>query len=269
MNKTEVINSGKYKFTVTTNVQLYEDRITCHTYKLGGEYADCVNISYKYKNNKPVKAMIPHLLYEPECAVASLLTKGSGTELMIKRAILYAYNDVPSVPIFEFEDDSNIDCVEKQMGKPPPRKTVKPVNLEFFNIAYHGKTWYESRFNAQMIDSEKYKRYKKSLEFLTDPAKKPEFKNFLEIIENKHAADSPQLRLLEDCYRAPTYRKFFEAIPREARCSILYEWLETFMKHYIIYDNNWYIDARNMEAVQSGGSREKFYIFSYKKTSNF
>jgi hypothetical protein len=41
------------------------------------------------------------------------------------------------------------------------------------------------------------------------------------------------------------------------------------MKHYIIYDNNWYIDARNMEAVQSGGSREKFYIYSYKKTSNF
>jgi len=276
MNKTEIINSGKYKFKITTNIQLYEDRITCHTYKVGGDYADCINISYKYNNNIPVKAMIPHLLYEPECAVGMFLERGSGTELMIKTAILYAYNHVKSIPLFEFEDDSNIDCVEKNMKLEVPRKLTKPLNLAFYHIAYHGTTWYEARFNAKMIDSEKFKRYRKSLEFLTDPGQKPEFKFFLEIIENKHAKDSPQLKMLEKYYnKGVTYRKFFEAIPKDDRCDILYEWLETFMKYYIDYDNkNWYIDARKMNSytLQSGGSLSKklsYYIFSYKKTSNF
>jgi len=268
--RTEIITSGKYKFKVTTNIQLYEGRITSHTYKLGGDYGDCINISYKYKNNIPIKAMLPHLLYEPECAVGGFLEKGSGTEEMIKTAILYAYNDVKSIPIFEFEDDSNIDCVKKDMGAAPPRKLTKPLNLAFFHIAYHGTTWYEARFNAKMIDAEKHKKYKKSLEFLTDPSKKPE------IIENKHAEDSPQLINLEKYYnKSLTYRKFFEAIPKEERCNILYEWLDTFMKYYIFYDNrDWFIDARRMNSanVQTGGSLSKnlsYYIFSYKKTSNF
>jgi hypothetical protein len=312
--RTEIITSGKYKFKVTTNIQLYEGRITSHTYKLGGEYrkmlkldaplgvtsafedvmlvqefntdersedvikfgtqryGDCINISYKYKNNIPIKAMLPHLLYEPECAVGGFLDI---TEDMIKTAILYAYNDVKTIPIFEFEDDSNIDCATQS----PPRKLTKPLNLAFFHIAYHGSTWYEARFNAKMMDPEKHKKYKKSLEFLTDPSKKPEFKFFLEIIENKHAEDSPQLINLEKYYnKSLTYRKFFEAIPKEERCNILYEWLDTFMKYYIFYDNrDWFIDSRRINAanpsnVQSGGSLSKnlsYYIFSYKKTSNF
>ena len=274
--RTEIITSGKYNFKLTTNIQLYEDRITSHTYKLGGRYGDCINISYKYKDNIPIKAMLPHLLYEPECAVGTFLEKGSGTEHMIKTAILYAYNDIKSIPIFEFEDDSNIDCATQS---PPPRKLTKPLNLAFFHIAYHGTTWYEARFNAKMLDPEKHKKYKKSLEFLTDPAKKPEFKFFLEIIENKHPEGSSELKNLEKYYnKSLTYRKFFEAIPKEERCNILYEWLDTFMNHYIFYDNRgWYIDARRMNPgnagnVQSGGSLSKnlsYYIFSYKKTSNF
>lgn len=217
--------------------------------------------------------MLPHLLYEPECAIGSFLEKGSGSELMIKTSIRYAYNDVKTITKFEFDDDSHIDCIEKDMSKRPPRKAIKPLNLAYFYIAYHGKTWYEARFNAKMMDAEKYRRYRQSLAFLTDPSKKPPFLEFLQIISSIE-----NIELLEKYYsKATTYREFFENIPKVRRCDVLYPWLNTFMKHYIgsaFDDKGWYIDATIMdsEATQVGGcisSRLKYRIFSYKKMSNF
>ena len=278
MSSSEIVQAGKYKFLIKRNIQLYRDQILVHTYKIGGDYEDCINISYIYKNNKPFEAKIPHLLYEPECAVGSFLEKGSGTEIMIRTAILYAYNDVKSIPFFKFDDDSHIDCVEKNMIKTPPRKPTKPVNLAFFYIAYHGKTWYESKFNAKMVDPEKYRKYKNSLSFLRDPSKKPPFIEFLQIIGSS-LESTEKIHILEGYYnRALTYRDFFENIPKTRRCEILYEWLTTFMRHYIgstFSDKEWYIDVNNMNNlndVQSGGSLSrsvKYRIFSYKKMSNF
>ena len=132
----------------------------------------------------PIRVKIPHLFYEPECAVDSFLERGGGTEIMIKTALQYAHKDVPSITIFEFDDDSHIDCIEKNMSTKPPRKSINPLNLAFFSIAYHDMTWYEARFNAKMINAEKYKQYKQSLQFLKDPTKKESFESFLQIIGN-------------------------------------------------------------------------------------
>lgn len=268
---TEVVQAGKYKFTITRNIQSYRDEIIVHTYKVGGDYADCVNISYRYEKNKPVQAKIPHLLYEPECTTGSLLEKGSGTEIMIKTAIRYAFNDVKTLANFEFQDDSHIDCIEKDTRKPPPRKPTQPLSLAYFYIAYHGKTWYEARFNAKMIDAGKYKNYKKSLDFLTDPAQKVDFVRFLQII-------GEPLESLEKYYtKALTYREFFEAIPKTRRCELLSGWLNTFMNHYIgstFDDKGWFINVNTMDTPQDGGSASltrnlKYRIFSYRKMSNF
>lgn len=268
---TDIIKVGKYKFKIIKNIVEYRGEIFIHTYKLGGDYEDCINISYIYKNNKPVQVKLPHLLYEPECAVESSLAKGSGTEIMIKAAIRYAYKDVPSITKFEFDDDSHIDCVDKDLTKSPPRKPVKPLNLAFLFIAYHGMTWYEARFNAKMINQTKYKKYKKSLEFLTK--EKPSFNTFLQII--KGSIDSVEkIEALENYYSgATTYKEFFQAIPRNNRCDLLYGWLNTFINHYIVFDDKgWFIDVNDMDTtVQTGGAftRKKHKIFSYKKISSF
>jgi hypothetical protein len=265
-----IVQVGKHIFKITKNIQSYRGEIIIHTYKLGGIYEDCVHISYKYKDNLPVQVIIPHLLYEPECAVDSFFEKGSGTESMIKTAIRYAFNDVPSLPNFEFDDDSHIDCVEKDMGKIPPRKPQKPMNLAYFYIAYYGKTWYESRFNAKMVNASKYAKYRESLRFLTDPSKKLDFPSFLEIIG--YALDSTdKISYIEKCYeKATTYREFFENIPRSKRCEILAGWLNSFMKYYIgstFNDKGWYINIYTMDDVtQECGSlsRTKQYrIFSH------
>ena len=254
--------------------------ILTHTYKLGGAYKDCVNISYMYSNNSPVRVKIPHLLYEPECSIDSNLEKGSGTERMIKAAIRYAYNDVPSLPIFEFEDNSHIDCVPKNMLESPPRKPIKPLNLAFFSIAYNGSTWYELRFNATMSNTEKYAEYKERLSFLTDPLAKLPFIEFLHSIAI--SMDSvEQISYLEPLYISTnTYRDFLKAIPKDKRCDILAPWLHTFMKHYIgdvFSHTGWQIDVRTMDFKSGGKRKEKrrsrkigshYRIFNWEERHN-
>lgn len=266
----EIIEIDKYKFFIQRRIETYRDEIIIHTYKVGGNYKDCITISYRYKESKPVQATIPHLLYEPECAVDTFLEKGSGTEILIKSALRYAYKDVTTIPYFEFTDNSHIDCVDKDLTKKPPRKPIKPLNLAFFYIAYHGITWYEARFNAKMIDTEKYKKYKKSLSFLEDPSKKVAFIEFLQII-----GITDSIKDLESIYvKASTYREFFNNIPKTKRCDLLFGWLNTFMNYYIgstFDDKGWYIDIRNMDKTKNiivGGSlssKKTYRLFSYKE----
>jgi hypothetical protein len=278
MPTTEEVSEGKYKFKITRNIQDYNGKIISHTYKIGGDYPDCVNISYTYHDNKPISAKLPHLLYEPECAIGSSLEKGSGTELMIKNALKYAYKDVPSISIFEFDDDSHIDCVEKNIAKPPPRKPTKPVNLAYFYIAYHGMTWYEARFNAKMKDSERYKAYQNSLTFLIDPKQKLPFIRFIEIIGGSFSSTERITELEKYYIPATTYREFFQNIQPIKRCDMLYGWINTFMEHYIrsiFSDKGWYINILHMESkpiLKGGGAlsnRLHYRIFPYKKITNF
>ena len=269
MSHVEFVQTGKYKFKITRNIQEFRGQTLIHTYKIGGaELSDCVNISYIYENNKPKRAKIPHLLYEPECAVGSSLERGGGTELMIKTLLRYAFNEVPTVNQFEFEDNSHIDCMDKNLTNAPPRKPKKPLNLAYFFIAYHGMTWYEARFNATMIDKTKYKLYKEKLKFLTDA--KPAFELFLNIIGSA-LSSTEEAAYLEKLYnKTATYREFFEAIPKTKRCLVLYSWLNTFMEHYLstsFSSSGWVINVNNMDkpAQIVGGSHGGLYkIFSYR-----
>lgn len=284
----EIVNAGRYRFKIIKNIMKHSDRIINHTYKIGGDlcgratkeylstfgeedYEDCIGISYKYSNNIPVSVSLPYLLYEPECSVGSDLQRGQGTELIIKTAIRYAYNDVPDLPIFTFDDMSHIDCIAKDLTTPPPRKPSKKVNLSYFSIAYNGMTWYEARFNAKMIHNEAYNNYKKSLEFLTDPKAKLPFEGFLEITQ----PSSEQIAILEPIYaRTATYRQMFEEIPEAIRCDTLYMWISSFMKHYIGHtfsEKGWKIDVTDMEprkqSRRRGGMRTKVLMSSTRKNN--
>jgi len=254
MGEPEIIYAEGYAFTVRTNILQYEGVILNHTYTFGGKYSDCVYVSYGYRKGTPVSAKLPHLTYEPECSLASNLSRGSGTALLLRTALRYAYNAVPSIPIFEFDDMSNIDCVEKNMAKSPPRKHIQPLNLAYFSIAYHGKTWYEYIFQANMMDVEKYKAYRERVRHLQLPEKKPSFHEFLQL---STPPESQYVFLKELYLSADTYRDFFMRIPETERYQILYPWLGTFMKNFLgttYSGNNWYIDVRNMNS-QKGGSR--------------
>lgn len=273
----KTLKEGKYTFTISKTIMRYGDAIISHTYKLGGEYADCVNISYTYANNKPISVTMPHLLFEPECSLGVHLEKGSGTITMIKAAMRAAHADVPQIDDFYFDDMSHIDCNDKNMLKSPPRKPIRPVNLACFSIAYYGKTWYEMRFNATMIDSERYKQYRESMTFLTDPGKKLPFVQFLQIIK----PPAEHISELKGWYTTSnTYREFFESIPKDKRCDILYYWIEPFIKHYLkdtYSEKGWKINIKRMDVRHhTGGTRKRskrgvepiYSLFEYRKMHN-
>ena len=148
VSTSDIIDIGRYRFKVIKNIIKHNDILISHTYKVGGDYADCINVSYKYSNNVPISVSMPHLLYEPECAIGSILEKGTGTELLIKSAIRYAYTDVPSLSIFTFDDMSHIDCNKKDITKRVPRKPSNLLSLHWSTSSSHIMTRYEARYSA-------------------------------------------------------------------------------------------------------------------------
>lgn len=260
------VKIGKYTFKIIENIMRYNNNIFSRTFKIGGDYEDCVNLSYAYSNGSPQSAKLPHLMYEPECTVGKYLERGGGSELMIKTLLNYAYKKIPEVNVFEFDDMSNIDCVEKDLSKYPPRKPVRPLKLSYLSIAYNGMTWYEKHFNAKMKDLYKYKKYRERISFLTNKDVKVIFERFLEITKPP-IEQIPQLKIWYESTK--TYREFFNVIPFEDRCNILFSWLDNFMIYYlhdVFTDRYWYINIRDMD-LKNGGkrpTRKRFYPSKYK-----
>ena len=252
----EIVKAGGYTFKIIESQMKYQDKTISHTFKIGGDYENCVHLSYFYKNDTPVSAKLPHLMYEPECSIESNLARGIGSELMIKTLLRHAYKKIKSVHIFQFDDMSHIDCEEKDMTVRPPRHMKRPLHLAFFSIAYNGMTWYEKRFQATMIDKERYIRYRERLQFLTDESKKVDFLRFLEIAQPPHDQLS-DLKLFYE--KTKTYREFFNAIPFESRCDILLPWLETFMLYYIsdVYTTAWEMDILKFNPYIGGSKTRK------------
>jgi hypothetical protein len=266
---TEIINVGRYSFKIIENKMAYGDKIISHTFRIGGEYDNCISISYKYDmENKPISAKIPHALYEPECSIGSNLERGPGTILMLKTLLRYVYKKIPTIKIFEFDDMSHIDCIPKDVSKPPPRQSLKPLSLSYLSIAYNSNTWYEEHFNAKMRDSIAYNKYREALHFLKKPSAKVEFIEFLQIAQ----APKEQYIYLESIYKtARTYREFFDAIPKEKRCDLLLPWLVEFLNYYlkgIFSTDNWEINVTEMNKIK-GGKRKtqrnsKIYGSNYR-----
>ena len=80
-----VVTVGKYKFQIIDNILMSEDtgNIYNQSFKIGGDYADCVSVSIRYTKNQPVHAYIPHAMYDPECSMDVPLERG-GSVVMIK-----------------------------------------------------------------------------------------------------------------------------------------------------------------------------------------
>lgn len=263
MIKTTVI-SGNYNFLITdVSTPNREGNIGTRSFSIGGTYEDCINISYLYCDNEPISAKITTVDYEPECALNMNLEKGGGTVIMLKTLLYHAFKEIPSISLFDFDDMSNIDCIEKDMSKDPPRKSLKPLSLAYLYIANYSYTWYEKNFDARMANDSMYTNYRNEIGFLIDPSKKVDFTFFTDICKmnatttrlSAHAKAelskeiNNQIDELKPLYESSkTYQEFFHKIPIQHRCKILFPWLDTFMNYYLrrVYNtNNWIIDINS------------------------
>lgn len=259
------ITANGKEFVIYENIIRYEGKIKIHTFKMGGDYEDCINGSIEYDNEyNPRFGILSHAEYDAECSVGSSLNKGVGSVLMIKTFLRYIHEKYPTVTTFHFSDMSRIECATDEniahsmaSGRPRKRGTyIVPMSLPYLSIAYNDKTWYEKYFNAEYLDPEMHNRYRNSLQFLHRSSDKPSFDFFTSLA----SVPISQYDYLRPKYNnTATYHEFFHSIPKRDRCVILRPWLEKFMQYYInttFNHNGWVIDITKMNMIRGGGKRK-------------
>jgi hypothetical protein len=213
------IHIKKYQFESFIKKNQYIDYIHIGTPR----FRFCIEIAIQKKDNLPIKGKLVQLKSEPECGIPTLLEKGDFT-LLIHVTFLFCKALYPSIHVYEFDDESHIDCGIQPDNSMPPRKTIKPLSLAYLSIATYGQTWYERQFHAMMINSDNYKIYRDSIQNLDAPISNT-FLNFGEFIR-KYYLNSYLQENLEPYFKVDeTWFTFFKSIPKSQQCDLFYNWL--------------------------------------------
>ena len=260
MESTIQIKNGKYTFIIKETMYDRDGLLLYTTIKMGGDYADCVNVSIVYKDNKPVYAKMPHVMYDEECAYNEhsntkiILQKGNGSKIMMQTIIAYIKQKYPLITEIRYDDMSSIECAtETETKSAITRKrgsNIKPMPLYYLSIAYNGQTWYEKYFNARMQDIDKHTKYRERVNLLLS-SKPVDYNEFIRI---SYVPKQLWTELFEYYKTAETYSNFFHAIPKQDRCRLLLPWIDAFMRHHLnrVFSNNdWVIPL-----TVSGGKRK-------------
>jgi hypothetical protein len=242
-SKKIMVTSGPYKFQIIDNTLYSRDntQIYSRSFKIGGTYPDCVNISVIYENNKPMYASMPSILSDPDCLFIRPLDNGSGTIIMTKTLLRYVYVQLPRLTHINFDDNSNIECATEEEMKKGSRfrkkgTYVKPMPLYYFSILFNGQTWYEKHFNATQKDEARHQQYRKRVnDFLYSPEFKANmgFDKFVSLFDKK---EEEMTELYQYYNNTNNFNDFFQSIPKHHRCRLVGPWIEQFMKFMI--ENN-------------------------------
>ena len=272
--ETEEITVGNYHFIVKDNTYSYDERIISRNFSIGGSQSDCVNVSITYKNNEPISASIPYLLYDPDCSIDTPLDKGKGTIQMIKTLLEYVHNKLPNIKEFKFEDKSSIESASQEEIGIKNSKNIKkgtniiPIPLYFLSIAFNGITWYEKYFNAKMKDPKnpnKHKLYREKVNTLLGNEELKKNTSFIEFLEYSISSPFKHENELKPYYdKSNTFGEFFQSIPKPDRIRLVRDWIEKFMLHHLedVFSNkNWIIEVpikpSDESIIQDNTSNEK------------
>ena len=259
-SKKRMVTSGLYKFQIIDNTLFSIDKteIYSRSFKIGGTYPGCVNISIIYENNKPVDASMPIILSNPECSFIRPLEKGDGAIIMIKTLLHYVYTQIPTLTHIKFDDKSNIECATEEELK---KGTYKPMPLYYFSILFNGQTWFEKYFNAKQKDEVIHQQYRTRVtDFLYSPECKTNirFDRFVSLFDKR---EEEMTELYQYYNNANTFNDFVQSIPKQHRCRLVGSWIEQFMKFIlkdVFYNENWII---HFPLEMSGGNDKtpKYY----------
>ena len=257
-----IIKVGKYTFQITDNTLSARGQIYSRNFKIGGNNLDCMHISISYKENIPVSASIPHIMYDPECSLDTHLDHGQGSNAMIKTLLKYVHKKIPTITEVLFEDKSHIECAsEYEVLKKDSRFRKKgthiyPIPLYYFSIAFNGKTWYEKQFHARQQDITKQAAYREKINELLDSEEVKTTTSFLQFLE----IAQPPMELVDELERyynsSKTFGTFFQSIPKNDRCRLVRYWIASFMSYHLkdVFGNNdWIIELPVVNDFLTGG----------------
>jgi hypothetical protein len=226
-NEYIVFSTHTYTFRAIIKEEPYH-----YSIKIGGkDFTGCLEIfidkpSHPYY--KPPKLV--QVYSEPECWY-HLEKKGDIVDLI--KGSFQLCQMLFGADTFCFDDNSNIECGITNMEKKPPRKLEKPFSLAHLSISQKGKTWYENQFNAFLLDEGLRKKYNDSLKNLTDPIVKQ--KDDFDAFASFNRLTQDQYDFLKPIYTlTDTWQLFFHSIPKEKQCTMLFNWLPTFLETKIL-----------------------------------
>lgn len=203
-----------------------------HIIKFGGREKTCVMITI-YQETDVEQPHIDGLHYGKDCIVKGDLEPKHGTIDMVKAALSFACQRYPQITSFTLKDDSSISC----------QKAVK-VPLGTYYLAKHGKTWYDTHFNAYIENTKSQKQYQKMQKFNKHKVLPKHFEAFW----NEHIA--PYISMfrkmktddLKDTFEeiwneSSTYQDFFRGLA-EIDCILFQIWV-----HQMYVNMGWNMDV--------------------------
>lgn len=248
------VSVGEYSFRIIDNMEINDGKIYSRNFKIGGtKYADCVNVSITYdrQTGNPVSAKIPTVVYVPDCSLTTPLQPGGGSIIIIKTLLRHINKIIPNIILFEFEDMSSIECgTEEEKHRKRHRKTgthAFPTALYYFSIAFNSITWYEKHFNAYFKTPEEHLVYRNKIEQFLTKEKMMSFTDFLYIAKPSEKIKDELKSLYES---ASSYQGFFDSIKDDKQCSLVRDWIATFMEDClkdIFFNKGWIIDVTKMD----------------------
>jgi hypothetical protein len=232
------IDVGKYKFQIIDNTISSEGTIYSRSFKIGGKYTDCVNVSIDYSKNIPISAYIPHILYDEDCTLNIPLERG-GTVIMMKTLLNHIHKQIPTITEVELEDKSNIECATENEIKTKSSRFQKrgskviPIPLYYFSIAFNGKTWYEKYFDARLKDTNKYVIYREKVQQLLYSQELKTNTSFIRFLELAKPPKQVVDQLKKYYNESDTFGDFFQSMPMSDRCNLVRDWIYKFMTYHL------------------------------------
>jgi hypothetical protein len=231
-----------------------KNKIVDCTLNIGGNDDKCINITIPTDISN-TSLLLSWAETDKKCTLDSLKIKGNSTQIMLQLAITIAREISPHVREILLDDMSHFYC----MTQDGPIKT----HLPSFYIAFNGKTWYEDKFGAVMIDSQYYEKYKKCLRNFYDPSyKNPNF-DFI----NKDLQS-----MLKPLYQnSHCWKDFFDQISeiyKDKKCEIIYPWIKHAMR--ILFDGQklWDIVEWKIPINEKNTPKIKYYEYSLQQNES-
>jgi hypothetical protein len=189
-----------------------------------GKRVQCISVTVP-SDVSVVYATLNWLESNQACYIVSYEGNKSLSQHLVHLACTIIKKASPHIKYIRLDDMSKLECTVP----PPQNKVIVP--LSHFYIAFHGATWYESKFGA-VIEKESLRQiYYDLLRNFDDPGHKPAWFNF----GNEELSDI-LMPLFTKCH---TWREFFSAIAAtyaDNKCAMVYPWLLSAILH--IMDNS-------------------------------
>jgi len=248
---------GKYTFLITDNTNLYDGRISCRYFMIGGEFWKCLHVFIDYKDELPVSACIPDnsmytntIFADDESPYQDNCLDQEGFIVMFRTLMNHVHTQLPSITKVDFHDKTHMDCeTEHETFSGGTYLTRLSVALYDLSIAFNGKTWFEHYFHARMKDADRHRAYRARVDQLLHSSELKAgipFNEFIYSISVVIGDVYQWVAPLQPSYDASaTFGEFFQAMPRADRCRLVRYWISYFMKHHlgdVFSHSGWVLD---------------------------